>query len=136
MTATTSFIDEGIDRVQSAWKSVEQEVQKAQKRIENQGQKLNKRAEKQFKRFQKDLRTYPGVQRAEALGEDIKSEIDERMDWIGSRVGSSLQSVLGGLQIASQGEIDKIDRKLNRISRRLKALDVAINEKDAPARTK
>jgi len=136
MTATASFIDEGIDRVQSAWKSVEQEVQKAQKRIENQGQELNKRAEKQFKRLQKDLRTYPSVQRAEALGEDIKSEIDERIDWIGSRVGSSLQSVLGGLQIASQGEIDKIDRKLNRISRRLKALDKAITEKDAPANTK
>lgn len=134
MTATNNFIDEGLDRVQSAWKSVEQEVQKVQKQIEHRGQKFNKRAEKQFNQFQKDLRTYPGVKRAEALSEDIKSEIDQRLNWMNDRVEAGLQSLLGGLQIASQGELDKLDRKLNRISRRLKAIDKAINEKDAPAK--
>ena len=135
MTATANLLDEGLDRVQTAWKSMEQEVQKVQKQFEDRGADFNKRAEKQIKRFQKDLEEYPGIKRARALGDDIKKEIDERMNWVSEQVDTSLTSLLGGLQIASQTEIDKLDRKLNRINRRLKALDKALNEKAEEAKT-
>ncbi|MAI79272.1 MAG: hypothetical protein CL917_10050 [Deltaproteobacteria bacterium] len=129
MTAASQFLDQSMDKMQSAWKSVEEEVQKVQKQIEVTGTSLNQRAEKQIKQFQKDFRTYPGVQRAESLGEDLKKEVETRLTWVSEQMDSSLVSVLGGLQIASRTEIDKLDRKLNRINRRLKALDKAISEK-------
>lgn len=128
MTATASLLDEGLDRVQTAWKSMEQEVQKVQKQFEDRGADFNKRAEKQIKRFQKDFEEYPGIKRARALGDDIKKEIDERMNWVSEQVDTNLTSLLSGLQIASRTEVDKLDRKLNRINRRLKALDKALNE--------
>ena len=129
MTAASQFLDQSMDKMQSAWKSVEEEVQKVQKQIEVTGTSLNQRAEKLIKQFQKDFRTYPGVQRAESLGEDLKKEVETRLTWVSEQMDSSLVSVLGGLQIASRTEIDKLDRKLNRINRRLKALDKAISEK-------
>ena len=129
MTAASQFLDQSMDKMQSAWKSVEEEVQKVQKQIEVTGTSLNQRAEKQIKQFQKDFRTYPGVQRAESLGEDLRKEVETRLTWVSEQMDSSLVSVLGGLQIASRTEIDKLDRKLNRINRRLKALDKAISEK-------
>jgi SMC interacting uncharacterized protein involved in chromosome segregation len=129
MTATASLLNEGLDRVQSAWKSVEQEAQKVQKQFEERGADLNKLAGQQIKRFQKDFEKYPGIERARALGDDIKKEIDERVNWVSDQVDTRLAAVLGGLQIASRTEIDKLDRKLNRINRRLKALDKVLTEK-------
>ena len=134
MTATASLLDEGLDRVQTAWKSMEKEVQKVQKQFEDRGADFNKRAEKQIKRFQKDFEEYPGIKRARALGDDIKKEIDERMNWVSEQVDTNLTSLLGGLQIASRNEVDKLDRKLNRLNRRLKALDKALNEKIEPVK--
>ena len=59
MTATASLLDEGLDRVQTAWKSMEKEVQKVQKQFEDRGADLNKRAEKQIKQLQKDSDALP-----------------------------------------------------------------------------
>ena len=129
MTATASLLDEGLDRVQTAWKSMEKEVQKVQKQFEDRGADLNKRAEKQIKQLQKDFEAYPGIKRARSLGDDIKKEIDGRMNWVSEQVETSVTNLLAGMQIASRSEINKLDRKLNRINRRLKAIDKAMNEK-------
>ncbi|MEE3326330.1 MAG: hypothetical protein VX252_03280 [Myxococcota bacterium] len=134
MTATASLLDESLDRVQTAWKSMEKEVQKVQKQFEDRSADFNKRAEKQIKQLQKGFEAYPGVKRARSFGDDIKKEIDGRMTWVSEQVETSVASLLSGMQIASRTEIDKLDRKLNRISRRLKALDKALNEKaESPA---
>ena len=129
MTATASLLDEGLDRVQTAWKSMEKEVQKVQKQFEDRSADLNKRAEKQIKQIQKDFEAYPGIKRARSLGDDIKKEIDGRMNWVSEQVETSVTNLLAGMQIASRSEINKLDRKLNRINRRLKAIDKAMNEK-------
>ena len=69
MTTTASLLDESLDRVQTAWKSVEKEVQKVQKQFEDRSADFNKRAGKQIKQFQKDFEGYPGIKRARSLGD-------------------------------------------------------------------
>jgi len=129
MTTTASLLDEGLDRVQTAWKSVEKEVQKVQKQFEDRSADFNKRAEKQIKQFQKDFEAYPGVKRARSMSDDIKKEIDDRMSWFSDQFETRVTDILSGMQIASKTEIEKLDRKVNRLNRRLKALDKSMTEK-------
>ena len=135
MAQRANFVEEGMDRVQSAFQSVEDEVQKLQKQIEDRTNDFNKKAEKRLKRFRKDLKKNDVYRRAESRWEDVSKQLEERQKQIEERVEQGLESLLGAFQIASRGEVAKLDRKLNRINRRLKALDKAISEQGAaPAR--
>jgi len=128
MAQQTSLIDDGLDRIQSAIRSVENEVQKAQERLNKEGEKLNKDATKRIKSFRKELNKYPAVKQAEALRKDFNKEFEARSKQVGKTIESGIESLLGTFQIASHGDVAKLDRKLGRINRRLKALDKAINE--------
>ena len=54
------------------------------------------------------------MKRAETLGKDVQSQIE-----------SGLESVLSIFQIASKADIRRVDRKLNRISKKLKELEAS-----------
>jgi uncharacterized protein YydD (DUF2326 family) len=128
MAQQTTMIEDSFDRIQSAFKSVEGEVQKAQKRLEKRGEKFSKDAERQVKKMRKEMRKLPIVKRAESLGNDLTKEFEGRSKRVEKQIETGIETVLGGLQIASRGEISKLDKKLNRINRRLKALDKAITD--------
>ncbi|MDE0885866.1 MAG: phasin family protein [Myxococcota bacterium] len=128
MAQQTTMIEDGFDRIQSAFKSVEDEVQKAQKRLEKRGEKFSKDAEKRVRKMRKEMSKLPLVKRAESLGNDLTKEFEGRSKRVEKQIESGIKTVLGGLQIASRGEISKLDKKLNRINRRLKALDQALTE--------
>jgi BMFP domain-containing protein YqiC len=127
MTQQSTLLDDGFDRIQAAFRSVEDEVQKAQKRFESRSQKFSTDANKRIKSFQKELRKYPAVQQAESFQKDLSEQFQARSKQVEKQIENSIGSVLGTLQIASRGEINKLDKKLNRINRRLKALDKAID---------
>ena len=110
--AETNFVEDGIDRVQSAFQSVEDEFEKLQKRVDRGRKDFEKQTEQRVKSWQKELRQYSIVRRAEELQEDVSKRIE-----------SGLDAVLSNLQIATRGDMKKIDRKLNQISRKLKALE-------------
>jgi len=133
MSQQSSLLEDGFERIQSAFKSVEDEVQKAQKRFEDQSQKFSKDANKRIKGFQKELRKYPAVKRAESLSQDLNKQLQGRTKLVEKQIESGIESVLGTFQIASRGEIEKLDKKLSRISRRLKSLDKAMDSASAKA---
>ena len=136
MSQQSNLLEDGFERIQSAFKSVEDEVQKAQKRFEDQSEKFSKDANKRIKGFQKELRKYPAVKRAESLSQDLNKQLQSRTKQVEKQIENGIESVLGTFQIASRGEINKLDKKLNRISRRLKALDKAMDRPSADAKTK
>ena len=117
----TGFVADSIDRIQNAVESAQSELEKFQKDIEKRRKKFEKRAEKEMKRIQKDFRNSEPVKRVEAFQKDVTSQIESGVD-----------AVLGNLQIASRRDVAKIDKKLNKISRKLNALDKAMTP---PAKT-
>jgi uncharacterized protein YukE len=121
MTQRANIVEEGIDRVQSYLRSVEDEIQKFQSQIQERREHFQKKAEKRVKRFQKELTRSKVLKRAETFREDVSKQIEKQME-------QSLETLLGSLQIASRSEVKKLDQKLNRINRRLRALDKVIEE--------
>jgi archaellum component FlaC len=139
MAQQTTVLEDGFDRIQSALRSVEDEVQKVQKRIEKRSEKFSQDASDRVEKFRKEIRKYPAVKQVESLGNDLNKQIQDRSKQVEKQIESGIETVLGGLQIASRGEIGKLDKKLNRINRRLKALDKALAEASAaskPVQTK
>jgi len=128
MAQTESLVDQGVDRVQDALKSADKEFQRIQRRVKTQRRTLERRIETQRKSFEKQARSFEKqaqkqikeirknglVRRVETLGKDVQSQIE-----------SGVESFLSVLQIASKSDLERVDRKLNRISRKLKDLDAS-----------
>ncbi|MBW2273573.1 MAG: hypothetical protein JRG96_09900 [Deltaproteobacteria bacterium] len=119
MAQRATFIDEGLDKVQTMFRSVEDEFQKLQKQtqkrrkeLEKQTQKRRKDFEKRTKRFEKDLRNNTVVKKAESIRVDVSKQLDDALD-----------QMLGWLPFATQSDLSKIDRKLNQINRKLRTLE-------------
>ncbi len=77
-------------------------------------QSLSKRAEARGRQIRKQLLKIPVIKRADNLRSDIAKQVE-----------ANVESFLGLLTVASQRDIKKLDRKLNQISRKLKALEKA-----------
>lgn len=132
MATRASIVEEGLDRIQAAFQSVEDEVLKLQKQLEQRTEEFGKRADQRFKRLQKDLRKNKAVQRAEARWEQVSTRLDKRRRELETRFESQIETVLGVFQIASKSQVEKLDKKLNRLSRRLSALDKVIEAHEEP----
>jgi len=128
MAQTESLVDQGVDRVQDALKSADKEFQRLQRRVKSQRRTLERRIETRRKSFEKQARSLEKqaqkqideirknglVKRVETLGKDVQSQLE-----------SGVESVLSVLQIASKSDLERVDRKLNRISKKLKELDAS-----------
>ena len=127
MAQQNTLIEDSFDRIQSAVKSVEDEVLKVQKQFEDRSTKFGKTANKRIEGLRKELRKYPALKQAEKFGKDLGKQFQVTGQEVEKRVESGIDTVLESLQIASRSEIGKLDKKLNRINRRLAALDKAIS---------
>jgi len=116
MAQSTSLVQDGLDRVRSAVKSVDKELQRVQKRVAAQRKHIEKRTSHHVGKTLAQLRENPLVQRAGSL----RSEATQRLE-------SSVEGLLAALQIASKSDLEKVDRKLSQLTRKLKEI-----EKGAP----
>jgi hypothetical protein len=123
MTAQTSLVEEGRERVSSMFRSLDGEVRRVQKQLRTRRKSFEKQlasgrrdierqTRKQVKRLQAELRKNPLLKRAQTLRGDVTRQIDE-----------AVERVLGALQIATKSDLDRIDRKLSVLTRKLKELD-------------
>lgn len=130
MAQTESLVDQGVDRVQDALKNADKEFQRVQRRVKTQRRTITRRLETQRKSLEKsfdkqvkniekqaqkqiqEIRKTGLVKRAETLGKDVQNQIE-----------SGVESVLAVFQIASKADIQRVDRKLNRIAKKLKELE-------------
>jgi hypothetical protein len=123
MTEQTRFVNEGMDRVTSVFRSLDGELRRVQKQIQTRRRSLEKQltsgrrdierqTRKQVKRLQTELRKNPLLKRAQSLRTDVARQID-----------AAVERVLGTLQIATKNDLDRIDRKLGVLTRKLKELD-------------
>jgi len=110
--AEVNLIQDGIDRVQSAFESLDKEYRRLQKRAEKRRRELEKRAEKRVKQLRADLRRNPVVRRAEDLREDARKRFEDQVE-----------QLLATFKIATRGEVRKLDRKVTQLSKKLRALE-------------
>jgi hypothetical protein len=117
--AQASLVETGVDRFRDAIGSLDDGFQKIQKRIvarrraierriSSERKNLEKRAQKQIQ----ELRKTKFARRALTLREGASQKLE-----------AGVGNLLGALQIASKGDVERIDRKLNTISRKLRELE-------------
>ncbi len=123
MAEQASLMQEGVDRFREAFDSldlqrVQKELTQRRKRIEKQiasgRRQWERRTRKQVKRVQTELRKNSLVKRVQLLQKDATRQIENGFD-----------GILGTFGIASRRDVDRLDRKLGQISRKLKDLDRA-----------
>ena len=103
------FFDDEFQRVQKELgarrKSIEKEFASKRKTVE-------KRTRKELKRIQSELKKNPIVKRADAVRKDVTKQVETRVD-----------SLLGLMQVASRSDVQRINKKLTTLTRRLKAIE-------------
>ncbi len=112
MAQQVGFVEDSIDRVQSAVRSVEDEFERLQKQFGKRRKQLEREAQKRVKQIRTEIRKQPLVKRAESLRGDARKQIE-----------TGVETILATLQIASRGEVQRLDRKLGQINRKLSQLE-------------
>lgn len=132
--ATSSFVQEGVDRFNAARERIDDELQRVQRELQARRKRLEKRLDsgrkniekrfdssrksfekqtrKQVEQLRDEVRRYPLVKRLEELRVETTRVVED-----------ALGNVLGVFQIASKADVDKIDRKLSKINKKLKELE-------------
>jgi vacuolar-type H+-ATPase subunit H len=128
MAQQASFVQDSVDRVREAVSSLESDFDKVQKRAEKrireqrkrfdaQRKSFEKNTEKQVKRLRSEINKNPVVKRAQGVVDDASKQLEKNLD-----------SLLGTLNLASQRDIKRVDRKLNQINKKLREIE---NSSDA-----
>ena len=103
------FFDDEFQRVQKELsarrKSLERDFAAKRKTVE-------KRTRKELKRIQSELKKNPIVKRADAARKDVTKRVETRVD-----------ALLGLMQVASRSDVQRINKKLTTLNRRLKAIE-------------
>ena len=110
--AQPQIIQNVTDRVETAVKSFEKDLKKLQKDAEKRRKAFERNAERQVKKIQKRIDALPVVQRAKTLRSDAVKTAQGQMD-----------ALLGTLRIASQGEVERLERKIGSLSRKLRQFE-------------
>ena len=123
MAKQASVVQDGVEQVREAVRVVDQGFRRIQKQVETRRRHLTKeltsrrrliekRAQRELGRLQKQIQKQPIVKRAEAF-----------------RVGASerfergVSSFLDALPIATKSDVERIDRKVSALGRKLKGME-------------
>ena len=103
------FVDDEFQRIQKELKarrkSVEREFATKRKTVE-------KRTRKELRRIQTELKKNPIVKRADEVRKDV-----------GKRVETRVEALLGLMQVAAKSDMQRLNKKLTALNRRLKAIE-------------
>ena len=126
--AETNIVESSIDRVQEAFRNVEDGFDKFQKDLAKRRKRVEKDAQKRVKQLRTDLRKNKLVKRVETLQKDTVKQIETLQKDTAKQIESGVETLLSTLQIASQSDLKKIDRKLGQLSRKLREIEKAQGE--------
>jgi pyridoxal biosynthesis lyase PdxS len=121
--ASQGFVESGVEQVRSAVQTANRRIRKLQKQIDarrksvekelaGRRRKLEQRAQKEAARLVQQAQRLPLVKQATSLREDAARQLE-----------SGFETVLGVFQIASRSELERMDRKIGQLSRKLRELE-------------
>jgi SMC interacting uncharacterized protein involved in chromosome segregation len=109
------------DRFETARGRVEEEIERVQKQIQTRRKQLEKQLNASRKDFEKQTRKQVRELRKSPVVKDLTKFADEA----NRQIEGAFETVLAALQIASKHDVDRIDRKLTKINKRLKDIERA-----------
>jgi uncharacterized protein (DUF2344 family) len=116
MAQQASIVQDSVDRVREAMSSLESDFEKVQKRAEKkfktQRKSIEKRTEKQVSRLRKEFNKNAYVKRAQSAVDDVTKQIEKNVD-----------SLFEALNVASQRDLHRVNRKLSTINKKLRELE-------------
>lgn len=116
MAQQAGIVQDSVDRVREAMSSLESDFEKVQKRAEkkfrSQRKSLEKRTEKQVNRLRSEFKKNAYVKRAQNAVDDVSRQIEK-----------NVENLLEALNVASQGDLRRVNRKLNKINKKLQELE-------------
>ena len=114
--ATESRINEAVQFVDDEFQRIQKELSTRRKSLEKEfaskRKTMEKRTRKELKRIQTELKKNPIVKRADAVRKDVTKQVETRVD-----------SLLGMMQIAPKSELQRLNKKLTTLNRRLKVAE-------------
>jgi hypothetical protein len=120
MAQQTSRVQEGVDQIRTRIRRIQRQVVTQRKAIEKQlatrRKAIEKRAQKEIARVQKEIARQPLVKQAQRRAGSFRADAQSRLE-------AGVAGVLGALPLATKGEIDRIDRKLRAIDRKLREME-------------
>jgi hypothetical protein len=125
MPEQPNLVQDGVDRFNAAFESLGDEVERLQREFQSRRKsfekqltdgrkKFEKQTRKQVNRIESEFRKNPLVKRAEELRSDVAKQIED-----------GAGRLLSALQIASKNDLQRVDRKLNQLTRKLKEIERA-----------
>jgi len=121
MAAQTSIVQEGVDRVRAAFGTLEDEFERVQRQLRTRRRTL----EKQLRSGRKDLEKRTRKLRTEVLGSSPVKRLDTLRKDAQRQIEDGVGNLLGVLQIASKSDVERIDRKLTQLNRKLREIEEA-----------
>ncbi len=132
MAEEATILQDGIDRFRDAFGNIEDEVERVQKRIRIRRRKLEKRVvdgrrdfekrvesgrkdfEKRTRKLRTEVRKNPTFKRLDGIRKDATKRYEE-----------GVETLLNTLQVASKSDVQRIDRKISQLSKKLKEMERA-----------
>ena len=125
MAKQANVVQDSVDQVREAVRRVDQGFRRIQKQVETRRRRLakevtsrrhllEKRAQRELGRIQKQLQKQPIVKRAEAFRADASERIER-----------GVSTFLDVLPIATKSDVERIDRKVSALGRKLKEMEKA-----------
>jgi hypothetical protein len=119
MAEQATLVQEGVDRVRAAFGTLEDEFANVQRRLRARRRDL----EKQLRNGRKDLEKRGRKLRAEVLANPTLKRLDGLRKDVQRQIEDAADTLLGALQIASKADVERIDRKLSQLSRKLREIE-------------
>ena len=130
MAEQTSLVRESIERVSSAFERIPDELQRVQREIQRRRRSLERQlagSRRDFEKRTRDLekRTRRQVQRLRSeIGRvPLGRRVTELRSGAEKAIERGVDAFLGVLQIASRSDLERIDKKLGQMSRKLKEME-------------
>lgn len=127
MAEQANIVQESVDRVRAAFGSLEDEFGRVQRRLRARRRDL----EKQLRSGRKDIEKRTRKLRSEVLGSPALKRLDTLRKDVRQQLEGSVDTLLRVLQIASKNDVERIDRKLSQLSRKLREIEEARGSREA-----
>ena len=130
MSEQVNFVQDSVDRMEEAFRSIDKRVQVLQKdlrarrrSIEKQVTSGRKNIERQVKARRKDIEKRTRKQVKELQKNSLVKRAFDLRDDTTRQVENSVDSLLGFFNVATKSDLNRIDRKIGQLNRKLKGLE-------------
>jgi len=128
----TNIIQDGVERVREAFESLESEAARVQKDMRARRKKIEKRfasgrkdLEKRLDARRKDFEKRTRKLRAEIQKNPAVKRLDKARKDAAKQWEQGMTDLLNAFQIASKNDLQRIDRKISQLSKKLREMDGA-----------